>query len=161
MEWTHFNRALVSLAWGSPQIKICLRVCWQAEGTDSFRQCHGDMVLTTSEEVVSRHTQLSIQSLWPMKPSSAGCGPTQSRHWALHLPVHPSDTGAGQSPAQPHCTKPALSNTAASGYVATATLQCGECRRTYCISFSITYFKNDTLFIYWKTFKYICCNLSL
>ena len=103
MEWTHFNRALVSLAWGSPQIKICLRVCWQAEGTDSFRQCHGDMVLTTSEEVVSRHTQLSIQSLWPMKPSSAGCGPTQSWHWALHLPVHPSDTGAGQSPAQPHC----------------------------------------------------------
>ena len=44
MEWTHCNRALVSLACWSPQIKICLRVCWQAEGTDNFRQCHGDMV---------------------------------------------------------------------------------------------------------------------
>lgn len=59
-----------------PKGPTCLRVCWWAERARTISGNATGTRRMRSEKAVNRHTHLSIQSLWPVKPCS------RSRLWA-------------------------------------------------------------------------------
>ena len=59
-----------------PKGPTCLRVCWWAERARTISGSATGTRRMRSEKAVNRHTHLSIQSLWPVKPCS------RSRLWA-------------------------------------------------------------------------------